>query len=133
MLPFDKSKRHSLILHSEKVSLFEHGDIDKYSLNEIPINQDCVLMSEIYMGEFDSALVKMLENNEESPYAVGYVCRVVVRKININSIELSWYPNTHTRFHEVSIAKSYSSSGLTIRSGVLGRPDFKVSGRSKFA
>lgn len=83
--------------------MFEHKDIDKYSFDEIPIDQDCYFMSEIYMEEFGDALIKMLSNGD-NPYGVGYGSYVAVRKINENSIELSWYPNVHTRFHEVSIS-----------------------------
>ena len=84
--------------------MFEHKDIDKYSFEDIPLNQDCVLMSENYMEEFSIALVGMLEGKSKSPYEVGYVSFVVGRQINDNSLDLSWYPNVHTRFHEVSIS-----------------------------
>lgn len=61
-------------------------------------------MSEIYIEEFSDALVKMLEGEECNPYEVGYVSNVAARKVNAKSIEMSWYANVHTRFHEVSIA-----------------------------
>lgn len=84
--------------------MFENKDIDKYAFDEIPLDRDCLLMSEIYMGEFDEALLKMLKREECNPYEVGYVSPVAIRKINKNSLDLSWYPNTFTRFHEVSIS-----------------------------
>lgn len=83
--------------------MFDNYDIEKYSFEEIPHDRDCFLMSEIYMEEFSEALDKMLRGAECNPYEVGYVSPVAVRKINGASIELSWYPNTFTRFHEVSI------------------------------
>tara|TARA_R110001599_G_scaffold353714_1_gene595751 strand:- start:42 stop:527 length:486 start_codon:yes stop_codon:yes gene_type:complete len=83
--------------------LFEDEDIDKYSFEEIPLDRDCLLMSEIYIEEFDEALQKMLRREECNPYEVGYVSPVAIRTINGNSLDLSWYPNTFTRFHEVSI------------------------------
>ncbi|RYZ89044.1 hypothetical protein [Noviherbaspirillum suwonense] len=83
--------------------MFENSDIDKLTFEEIPLDRDCYLMSEIYMKEFDEALEKMLRGEECSPYKVGYVSQVSVRKINNASLELSWYPNTYTRFHEVSV------------------------------
>ncbi|WP_297812875.1 hypothetical protein [uncultured Methylophaga sp.] len=61
-------------------------------------------MSEKYMEEFSNALVSMLEGKDNSPHEVGYVTFVAGRQINDNSLDLSWYPNTHTRFHEVSIS-----------------------------
>jgi hypothetical protein len=83
--------------------MFDHADIDKYPFEEIPLDRDCFLISEIYMTEFDEALEKMLRKEDCNPYEVGYVSPVAVRKINSTSLELSWYPNTYTRFHEVSI------------------------------
>ena len=84
--------------------MFEHDHIDKYSFDNIPLNQDCLLMSEIYMEEFSAALIQMLERRIVNPYEVGYSGYVTVRKINSKSIDMSWYPNVHTRFHEVSIS-----------------------------
>ena len=55
------------------------------------------------MEEFDEALEKMLRGEECNPYEVGYVAYISVRTINSNSLDLSWYPDNHTRFHEVSI------------------------------
>jgi len=83
--------------------LFEHDAIKKYSSNEIPINDECLLMSEIYMQDFSNALVYTLESKQGNPYEVGYAGDVIVRRINENSIDMSWYPNHFTRFHEVSI------------------------------
>lgn len=84
--------------------MFEDDDIDKYIVEDIPLDRDCLLMSEIYMGEFDEVLGKMLRGEVCNPYEVGYVSPVAVRTINNNSLNLSWYPNTFTRFHEVSIS-----------------------------
>jgi len=84
--------------------LFKHEHIDKYSFDDIPLNQECLLMSEIYMEEFSVSLTYMLEGKEINPYEVGYSGYIVGNKINANSIDMSWYPNVHTRFHEVSIS-----------------------------
>ena len=83
--------------------MFKDSGINKPPFEDIPLDRDCFLMSEIYMKEFDEALGKMLRGEECNPYEVGYVSQVAVRKINSSSLELSWYPNTFTRFHEVSI------------------------------
>ncbi len=83
--------------------MFDHNDIDKYEIDEIPLDRDCDLISDIYMREFDEALTNMINNNDGTPYNIGCYSPVAVRKINENSLELSWYPNTFTRFHEVSI------------------------------
>lgn len=84
--------------------MFENTDIDKHAFECIPLDRDCFLMSEIYMKEFDEALDRMLRGEECNPYEVGYVSPVAVRRVNGASLELSWYPNTYTRFHEVSIS-----------------------------
>jgi hypothetical protein len=84
--------------------LFNHKNIIKYRFDEIPINEECLLMSEIYMKEYDNALIKMFKGANCNPYEVGCAGFVAPRQINDNSIDLSWYPNTHTRFHEVSIS-----------------------------
>jgi hypothetical protein len=84
--------------------MFDHSLIEKYSFETVPRDRDCVLMSEVYMEEFSRALEKMLRGEEASPYEIGYMSRVKVRKTNGASMELSWYPDTWTRFHEVSIA-----------------------------
>lgn len=84
--------------------MFENTDIDKHAFECIPLDRDCFLMSEIYMKEFDEALDRMLRGEECNPYEVGCVSPVAVKSVNGASLELSWYPNTYTRFHEVSIS-----------------------------
>lgn len=84
--------------------MFNHKNIIKYRFDEIPINEECLLMSEIYLKEYDNALIEMFKGANCNPYEVGCAGFVATRQINDNSIDLSWYPNTHTRFHEVSIS-----------------------------
>lgn len=84
--------------------LFNDDRIDKYAFEDIPLDRDCLLISKIYMAEFDDALRKMFHGEACNPYEVGYVSPVAIRRINSNSLDLSWYPNTFTRFHEVSIS-----------------------------
>jgi len=85
----------------EHRALFEHELIDVYSFAEIPINEECCLIDERYMNEFYDVLLKMLNGGDYR--SVGYISYVVARKIFYNSVELSWYPNIYSRFHEVSI------------------------------
>jgi len=72
------------------------------------------------MEEFSEALVNMLRGGETRPCEAGYVNPVAVRAINGLSKELSWYPNTCHRFHEVSITppkevlEQRSDASLTI-------------------
>jgi len=55
------------------------------------------------MAEFADSMERMIQREECSPYEVGYISPVAVRQINEETLELSWYPNTRSRFHEVSI------------------------------
>ena len=55
------------------------------------------------MEDFDEALGKILRREDSNPYEVGCSSPVAIRKINGSSLELSWYANTYTRFHEISI------------------------------
>jgi hypothetical protein len=97
--------------------LFENKNIEKYAFKEIPLDRDCFLMSEKYMEEFAKELDKMLRGQECNPYEVGYVSPVAVRKVNKESIDLSWYPNTFTRFHEVSITLPIDAVKICVECG----------------
>lgn len=83
--------------------MFKHEFIETYNFEEIPLGRDCMLMSDEYMKEFSDALISMIEGNSVNPYEVGYGSYVAGREAKDSSIEMSWYANTHTRFHEVSI------------------------------
>ena len=83
--------------------MFDHPDIQIYPFEQIPLGQDIFLMEERWMAPFAAALIKSIEGNGDSAYTVGYYSAVSARSIGPNSIEMSWYPNTYDRFHEVRI------------------------------
>jgi hypothetical protein len=85
------------------MTLFRNDHIEKFEFEAIPLGRQCLLMSENFMEEFSNALEKMLGGGGGNPYEVGFVSKAVVRKRHKSSLALSWYPNTYTRFHEVSI------------------------------
>lgn len=60
-------------------------------------------MSDKHIYDFDKALSNLVKGENNNIYEIGCVSPVAVRNINENILELSWYPNTYTRFHEVSI------------------------------
>lgn len=60
--------------------MFGHTDIDKYAFEDIPLDRDILLMSEVYMEEFDAALGMMLQGEERNPSEVGYVSPVAVEE-----------------------------------------------------
>lgn len=82
--------------------MFEHEFFDVYSFENIPLDEDAYLMDEIYMAEYEKSLLECFSGG---PYeAVGYISYVGGRKVRDGSVELSWYPNIHTRFHELTIS-----------------------------
>ena len=82
--------------------MFENETFDVYSFESIPLDRDCYLMDEIYLGEYEKSLLDIFEGKGYKN--VGYVSYVAPRKVHANSAELSWYPNINTRFHEVAIS-----------------------------
>jgi len=88
------------MLQGEVCQLFEHKLIDNYSFNNVPLDMDCYLMDEKYIKEFEKFLFDLIEN--KNPEHVGYVGYASIRKIHEKSLDLSWFPNIHTRFHEVA-------------------------------
>jgi len=83
--------------------MFDHSLIQIYEFEDIPLDQDLNLMDEKWMTEFEAAMVKSLNDSDETAYSVGYYSDAAARAIGPDSIELSWYPNTHDRFHQVRI------------------------------
>ena len=83
------------------VSLFTHPLLQTYAFDQVPEGEELYLMGEEWMTDYDAAFTAMADGG---PYAnVGYISPAVARRVGPDSIELSWYPNTHERFHEVKI------------------------------
>lgn len=81
--------------------LFDHREFRKYDFKDVPLNRDVFLMDEKWIEEYDKALVGMFDGGEYP--IVGYISYAAARAVDEFSIELSWYPNLHDRFHEVSV------------------------------
>ncbi len=81
--------------------MFDHKNFDKYEFKEIPLNRDLYVVDEVYIVEYENSMLKLFERKEYEN--VGYASYAAARKINDNSIELSWFTNVSDRFHEVSI------------------------------
>jgi hypothetical protein len=92
------------------MSVFSSGLFDAYGPEDLPTDQDIVLMDERYLLEWEQAwlMSDALDADEDgdasvSPYEVGYVMPAsVIRRLS-HGLEISWYPNTHERFHELKI------------------------------
>lgn len=81
----------------------DHPNIQIYRFEDVPLDQDLSLMDEKWMARYEKALVKSVQGTGKSAYTVGYYSAASARAIGSNFIELSWYPNTHDRFHQVLI------------------------------
>ncbi len=84
------------------VALFDHENFDNFVFKDIPLNQDIYIVSEVYLHEYESSMVKFFEGAEYP--VVGYVSYAAARSVNNHSLKLSWYPNIFDRFHEVSLS-----------------------------
>lgn len=87
--------------------MFDHEDIEVYALKEVPLDRDIYLMDEAWMGQYDQALQTCLGGGEYE--YVGQISYAAARHSGPDGIELSWYPNIHTRFHEVKVHLPVSS------------------------
>lgn len=80
---------------------FSHREFRTYEFESIPLNRDVFLMDERWLLDYEAALVDMF--NGKDYRNIGYISYAAVRRVGPDSIELSWYPNLHDRFHEVSV------------------------------
>jgi len=83
--------------------MFEHRSFDVYDFADITLNTDIYLMDDKWMAEWEAAMVNMLNGGKGEPSTVGYISRAAAISVGDSSIELSWYPNISTRFHELRI------------------------------
>jgi hypothetical protein len=83
--------------------VFNHRNIQTYRFEDIPLDRDLSLMDLKWMDEYEAALVASVSETGDSAYTVGYYSHAAARAIGTDFIDLSWYPNTFDRFHEVSI------------------------------
>lgn len=83
--------------------MFDHPNIQTYRFEDIPLERDLSLTDVKWIAECEAALVASVNETGDSAYTVGYYSHAAARAIGADFIELSWYPNTHDRFHEVRI------------------------------
>ena len=81
--------------------MFDHPNFKHYAFSEIPPNRDLFLIDVKDMAEFEREWLELYAGKECDPnYLVSYVA---VRERFDEVLELSWYPNVNTRFHEVRV------------------------------
>ncbi len=83
------------------IALFDHEMFDKYNFEDIPLDRDLFLMDEMFLKEYENSMLRFFRGSDDEK--VGYISYVAARKVNNNSIELSWFPNPFDRYHEVSM------------------------------
>lgn len=83
--------------------MFQNPKFIKINFEEIPLNQDLIIMDEKWAKGYEREWEKLFNEKEAAPYSIGYVSWVAARSIGENWIELSWYPNIFDRFHEIPI------------------------------
>lgn len=81
--------------------MFEHELYDIYPFEDTPLNRDIFIVDEAYLEEYDRMMTNFFDGADYEN--IGYVTPVAARKVNKNSLDLSWYPNTFDRFHEIAI------------------------------
>jgi len=73
-----------------------------FTLDELPLERDIWVMDEAYIGEWETVWLKVIGGDHQaSPYEVGYITPIHVAEVTPAGAEISWYANTHDRFHEV--------------------------------
>lgn len=82
--------------------MFSHELIETYGLDEVPLGEHIFLMDEEWMSDYEKALLEGLAGGEWD-YSVGYISDAVARHVTPEGLELSWYPNRLTRFHEMRV------------------------------
>lgn len=81
--------------------MFDHFDIEKYAIEDVPLDRDLFLMDEKWMTDYERALLKGLAGGEWDN--IGYIAYAAVRRAAPDGLELSWYPNISDRFHEMRV------------------------------
>lgn len=81
--------------------MFEGDDIERYPIEGVPLDRDIYLMDEVWMEAYARAIQTCLAGG--SYEYVGHISYAAARNASAAGVELSWYPNIHTRFHEVRV------------------------------
>jgi len=82
--------------------MFDHEYFDVYQFEDVPLNRDCYLMDECYLQEYEASILDVFAGKGGDP--IGYISHSAANKVNEHSLDLSWYPDISSRFHEVAIS-----------------------------
>ena len=93
---------HRVVMSDKYMELFPSESFQIFKLDELPLRRDTWIMDEADLPEWRSVWLESMEGSETaSPYEVGRITRIHVAEITDAGAEISWYANTHDRFHEV--------------------------------
>jgi hypothetical protein len=81
--------------------MFENRNFVTVEWEEIPLETDCFLVADSDLSKVEAAWLQCFTEGEFDPdYLVTFVAP---RSIDESGMEISWYPNISTRFHELAI------------------------------
>ncbi len=81
--------------------MFEHESFVVHEFDQVPKNEESYMMDESLMQDYENAMLNSFSTREY--VSVDPISDIVARRINENSIELSWFPDVLYTFHEVTI------------------------------
>ena len=80
---------------------FSHSDFQHFNFEQVPLDRDVFLMDESWMTEWETAYLDLFKG--KAFRNVGYISYAAIRTASADALEVSWYPNSMDRFHEVSV------------------------------
>ncbi|NWJ39499.1 MAG: hypothetical protein HXX12_00825 [Geothrix sp.] len=98
--------------------MFTHPDFEVIPFEEVPLDRDVFLMGEQWLKDYESAMISMFDGGEYPN--VGYIAYAAVRRVGESALEISWYPNIHDRFHEVSVFLPRDQVVVSVESSQYG-------------
>jgi hypothetical protein len=82
---------------------FDHSGFRRYAIDELPLQRDIYMMDEAYLDDWEAEYIKLFKGKKSRPYEIGYITVVHASAINATGVDLTWYLDTHDRFHAVKI------------------------------
>jgi hypothetical protein len=80
--------------------LFDTPDFENYTPEALK-NYELLLQDEIFIEDYRRSIIEQNNGKKWKPF--GYVCFVAVRRVTVKTIELSFFPITSDRHHELPI------------------------------
>jgi hypothetical protein len=80
---------------------FSHSKFQVFSFEDVPLDRDLYLMDEKWLRPWERSYLSFFDGKDFKN--VGYISYAAVREAREEALEISWYPNTLDRFHEVSV------------------------------